>query len=260
MECVKIIQWLEALSPANFAMSWDNVGLLLGRRDKQVKSVLLCVDVDDEVVLKARAENVDMIVSHHPLVFSGLKKITTDDFIGKRVLSLAQADICVYAMHTNFDVMGMADAAAERLKLLDKKVLQVTYEDDIATEGIGRSGKLIQAMSLEELAIFVKESFDVEAVKVFGDKKLQCCEVAVCPGSGKSLVEDVLKAGVDVYITGDIDHHTGIDLVAQGVAVIDAGHYGIEKIFVPYMKDYFNKMMPHVMVMQAEDQTPFWKV
>lgn len=256
--CEDVMQCLEDLSPVSFAEGWDNVGLLLGRREKVVDTVMLCVDVTEQVISQAIQAGVSMIVSHHPLIFSGVKRITNDDVFGTRLIDLIQADICVYAMHTNFDVMGMADAAAERLELLDTEVLQVTYEDEIATEGIGRTGKLKGAMTLEEVAVFTKEAFQVPSVRVFGEPDTLCCEVAVCPGSGKSLIKDVLKSGVDVYITGDIDHHTGIDLVAQGICVIDAGHYGVEKLFVPYIYDYFSKIMPECKVMKAMEEEPYW--
>ena len=256
--CEDVMQCLEDLSPVSFAEDWDNVGLLLGRREKVVDSVMLCVDVTEQVITQAIQAGVSMIVSHHPLIFSGIKRITNDDVFGTRLIDLIQADICVYAMHTNFDVMGMADAAAERLELLDTEVLQVTYEDEIATEGIGRTGKLKGALTLEEVAALTKEAFQVPSVRVFGEPDTLCCEVAVCPGSGKGLVKDVLKSGVDVYITGDIDHHTGIDLVAQGICVIDAGHYGVEKLFVPYIYDYFSKIMPECNVIKAMEEDPYW--
>ncbi|MBQ8816673.1 MAG: Nif3-like dinuclear metal center hexameric protein [Lachnospiraceae bacterium] len=257
LTCEDVIQCLEDLFPVSLAESWDNVGLLVGRREKPARAVMLCVDVTESVISQAIQAGVSMIVSHHPLIFSGMKQITNDNVFGTRLLDLIQADICVYAMHTNFDVMGMADAAAERLRLLDTEVLQVTYEDEIATEGIGRVGKLMGTMTLEEVAALTKEAFEVPHVKVFGDPDTLCCEVAICPGAGKSLVEDVLRTGADVYITGDIDHHTGIDLVAQGVCVIDAGHYGVEKLFVPYLHDIFLKMMPECTVIRAVEKEPF---
>ena len=80
---------------------------------------------------------------------------------------------------------------------------------------------------------------------------------AICPGSGKDFMEDAIKVGADVYITGDISHHAGIDAVAQGLMVIDAGHYGIEKIFIPYMKDFVKKQMPGVKVFTEEIKNPF---
>lgn len=258
LTCDDVIQCLEDLFPPSFAESWDNVGLLIGRREKPIYSVMLCVDVTERVVQQAMQAGVSMIVSHHPLIFSGEKRITNEDYFGTRLLRLIQADICVYAMHTNFDVIGMADAAAERLGLLDTEVLQVTYEDEIATEGIGRAGKLKAAMTLEEVAQLAKEVFEVPNVRVFGAPDTICCEVAVCPGAGKSLVKDVLRTGADVYITGDIDYHTGIDLVAQGVCVVDAGHYGVEKLFVPYVHDCFSKIMPECKVIEAAEEEPFW--
>lgn len=258
LTCDDVIQCLEDLFPPSFAESWDNVGLLIGRREKPIYSVMLCVDVTERVIQQAIQAGVSMIVSHHPLIFSGEKRITNEDYFGTRLLRLIQADICVYAMHTNFDVIGMADAAAERLGLLDTEVLQVTYEDEIATEGIGRAGKLKAAMTLEEVAQLAKEAFEVPSVRVFGAPDTICCEVAVCPGAGKSLVKDVLRTGADVYITGDIDHHTGIDLVAQGVCVVDAGHYGVEKLFVPYVHDCFSKIMPECKVIEAAEEEPFW--
>lgn len=258
LTCEDVIQCLEDLSPAGFAEDWDNVGLLVGRKEKPVYSVMLCVDVTEKVISQAIQAGVSMIVSHHPLIFSGVKRITNENVFGSRLLDLIQSDICVYAMHTNFDVRGMADAAAERLGLLDTEVLQVTYEDEIATEGIGRVGKLKAAMTLEEVALLTKEAFRVPNVRVFGEPDTICCDVAVCPGAGKSMIKDVLRTGVDVYITGDIDHHTGIDLVAQGICIIDAGHYGVEKLFVPYMHDYFSKIMPQCKVLEAAEEEPFW--
>ncbi len=260
LTCEEIMQYLEDLSPKSFAMDWDNVGFMIGRREKTVQTVVLCVDVTEKVISQAIREGADMIVSHHPFIFHGEKRITNEDFFGSRIIDLIQADICVYSMHTNFDVMGMADAAAERLGLLDTKVLQVTYEDEIATEGIGRTGKLKAAMTLEELALFVKEVYQVDQVRVFGSPDTICCDVALCPGGGKSLVGDALRSGADVYITGDIDHHTGLDLVAQGVCAVDPGHYGVEKLFVPYMRDYFLKMMPQCKVIEAEEGEAFWTI
>lgn len=257
LTCEDVIQYLEDLSPTSFAEGWDNVGLLVGRREKQIQALMLCVDVTESVISQAIQMGVSMIISHHPLFFSGEKRITSDHFLGARLIDLIQADICVYAMHTNFDVMGMADAAAERLRLLDTKVLQVTYEDEIATEGIGRVGKLMGTMTLGEVATLTKEAFEVSHVKVFGDPDTLCCEVAICPGAGKSLAKDVLRTDADVYVTGDIDHHTGIDLVAQGVCVIDAGHYGVEKLFVPYLYDYFSKVLPECNVIKAIEKEPF---
>lgn len=257
MKCTDVMKRLEILAPANFAESWDNVGLLAGRSTKDVKKVYLAVDATDEVIEEAIDAEADMLITHHPLIFSPLKSITEENFISRRILRLLQADICYYAMHTNFDVMGMADAAADELNLKNRQVLEVTYEDEISKEGIGRFGRLPNAMTLRECAEYVKEVFDLEAVRVYGDLQEKVEIAAISPGSAKSVVPHALQAGVDVLISGDIDHHMGIDMVAQGVAVIDAGHYGLEKLFVPYMKDYFARNLSEITVEVAQEKSPF---
>lgn len=257
MKCTEVRERLEILSPPKFAESWDNVGLLCGRAGKEIKKVYIAVDATDEVIENAIDAEADLLLTHHPLIFSPLKKVNDENFISRRIVKLLQADMCYYAMHTNFDVMGMADAAADTLALKDRQVLYVTFEDEIAKEGIGRFGRLPEKMTLADCAEYVKKTFQLPAVRVYGELSDVISVVAVSPGSGKSTAQSAVNAGVDVLISGDIDHHLGIDLVAQGVSVIDAGHYGLEKIFVPYMQDYFKKEMPEIAVEIAEEKSPF---
>ena len=215
------------------------------------------MDATDEVIEEAVKLQTDMLITHHPLIFSAMKKIQSDDYIGRRILRLARHDIACYAMHTNFDIMGMADAAADEIGLRKREVLDITYEDDIAKEGIGRRGKLPQIMTLEECAVHVKKCFHLEHVKVFGDPEATVETAAICPGSGKSVVSDAVLAKTDVLITGDIDHHTGIDANAQGLMIIDAGHYGIEKIFIAYIKEYVHRELPEMTVYTHPLVSPF---
>jgi len=257
MKCYEMIEKLETLSPISYAEAWDNIGLLVGRRDKEVNTVYIALDATDDVIEEAVRLKADLLLTHHPLIFKKMSRVNTDDFIGRRVVRLIQSDISYYAMHTNFDVMGMADAAADELKLQNSQVLKVTYEDDISKEGCGRSGKLFKKMSLMECAELVKRTYQVPNVRVFGNLADLVEMVAVMPGSGGSYIKDALKAGVDVMITGDIDHHEGIDAVAQGLNVIDAGHYGIEKLFVPYMMEFLHRELPHIQLYQAQTKEPF---
>ena len=258
MRCQEIIECLEEVSPRSFAESWDNVGLLCGRMEREVKSIYIALDATSEVINAAIAADVDMLLTHHPMIFKPLKKIQGNDFIGERILRLAEHQISYYAMHTNFDVMGMADAVADELSLQDRKVLSVTFEDDISKEGIGRIGVLPQAMNLAQCAQYIKNSCKIEHVKVYGKPTDTVIMAAVCPGSGKSCIEDAIALGADVLITGDIDHHEGIDAVERGLSIIDAGHYGLEKIFVPYMEEYCKRKLPGIQVYAAPVQNPFW--
>lgn len=257
MKCYEIIEKLESLSPTTFAEEWDNVGLLAGRRDKEVRTVYIALDATDEVVGEAVRLGADLLLTHHPLIFRKINRVNTDDFIGRRICELIRNDISYYAMHTNFDVMGMADAAADELSLGDRQVLNVTYEDDISKEGCGRVGKLQKRMSVAELAELVKEKFHVPNVRVFGDMGDVVEMAAVMPGSGGDYIRDALNAGADVMITGDVDHHEGIDAVAQGITVIDAGHYGIEKLFIPYMEEFMKRELPGLQICKAKIREPF---
>lgn len=257
MKCYEIIEKLESLSPTAFAEEWDNIGLLAGRRDKEVGTVYIALDATDDVIDEAVRLGADLLLTHHPLIFKKLSRVNTDDFIGRRVCELIQNDISYYVMHTNFDVMGMADAAADELALKDRQVLNITYEDEISKEGCGRVGKLENCMSVAELARLVKEKFHVPNVRVFGDLGDIVETAAVMPGSGGGYIRDALNAGADVMITGDVDHHEGIDAVAQGIAVIDAGHYGIEKLFIPYMEEFIRRELPGIQVYKAGIKEPF---
>lgn len=202
MKCYEIIDKLEALSPTEFAEEWDNIGLLAGRRDKEVRTVYIALDATDAVIGEAVRLGADLLLTHHPLIFKKMSRVNTDDFIGRRVCELIRNDISYYAMHTNFDVMGMADAAADELSLKDRRVLDVTYEDDISKEGCGRVGELKDSMRVEALAGLVKEKFHVPNVRVFGDLDSPVRTVAVMPGSGGGFIQDALAAGADAMITG----------------------------------------------------------
>ena len=260
MKCNEVIACLERVAPRCFAEKWDNVGLLAGREDKEIKKILLALDPTSDVVEEAVNWKADLLITHHPLIFSGIKSVTTSDFIGKRVFNLIFQDICYYAMHTNFDVMGMADAVADQLELEKCQVLDVTYQDEISKEGIGRMGELSRTMSLEECAKYVKEKCRLSSVKVFGDPEKLIDVVALIPGSGKSYIDLAIKKGAQVVITGDIDHHNGLDAVERGLAVIDAGHYGLEKIFVAYMEEVLRRELPGVQIKKAAEKEPFWTV
>lgn len=257
MKCREIIEKLEQMHPPCLAEDWDNVGLLTGDKEKEVHKVFFAVDATDEVVRRAASWGADMLITHHPMIFSGMKKITGDHFIGRRVIRLIESGISYYAMHTNFDVCGMADLSAEYLKLQDVEVLEVTWENAERKEGLGRVGNLKKPMSLREYGLFVKEQFGLTDVRVYGDLDMQVEKAAICTGSGKSTLPAAKAAGAQVMVTGDIDYHTGIDWPAQGVALIDAGHYGTEYIFMEYMKQELKREFPGLEAESMEVKSPY---
>lgn len=253
MQCKEIIEILEMDYSRSYALSWDNVGLLAGRTDKEVKKIYVAVDATDEVIEAACACKADMLITHHPLIFGGRMKITNEDFIGRRLLKLIREDISYYAMHTNYDVLGMASLSGEKMSLHDTEVLEITEEAD----GIGRIGNFEQEITLESCCEQVKKAFQLEHVKVFGDLTKKVRRAAICPGSGKSVIGVSIEKEADVLITGDIGHHEGIDAAAQGLAIIDAGHYGVEHIFIEDMKQYLIQHFQEMEVIGAPINHPF---
>ena len=233
MKCRDIVTFLDSLAPPVYAESWDNPGLLVGDREKEIHKVFVAVDATDEIIEQAVMERADMLVTHHPLIFSGLKSVNEDDFIGRRVRRLIKEDICYFAMHTNFDVAGdMAGLVAEKLPLENTRILHETAEG----MGLGRIGNLIEPMTACSLAETVKNKLQIADVVLYGDAEGMVKCIAVMPGSGKSEIEKAVMQGADMMITGDIGHHEGIDALAKGMMILDAGHYGLEKVFVEYMQ------------------------
>ncbi len=257
MKCSDVIQALEERWNPSFALEWDNVGLLVGREDKEVNRILVALDASDEAVSQAEDLGADLLITHHPLIFSGIRQVTSGNFIGKRIIRLIQKDICCYAMHTNFDVLGMGRLNEKALGLENTRVLMETCQADGRGEGIGRVGELPGRISLGEFAVKVKNALQIPDVRVYGDPDWMVERAAVSGGSGKGMAEKALACGADVLVTGDIDYHTGIDAAARKLAVIDAGHYGTEYGFIEYMKGELETMFPRLTVEGARICHPY---
>ncbi len=257
MNCRRIIEILQEQSPEHYACSWDNVGLLVGDYEKEVETIYIALDATDETIQQAAGAGADLLLTHHPMIFKGLKKVNSEDFIGRRVIALIKNDISYYAMHTNFDVKGMAELGAQRMELEQCQVLDVTCWHEQEPAGIGTVGELPCEMTVADCAGKVKEAFGVELVKIYGRPDQKIKRAAICPGSGKSVIGKAIAAGAQALITGDIDHHEGIDSAAQGLAIIDAGHYGVEKMFVSYMQEYLEARTSGIQIIPEPPRQPF---
>lgn len=265
MKCSEIIEMLSSLAPEGCACEWDNPGLLAGRSDKEVRKIYIALDATDQVVELAIESGADMLLTHHPLIFKAIKKVNDQNFITRRLVKLIQADISYYAMHTNFDAAPgcMADLAAGRLGLTECVPLEAMGEMEgsqgLVPYGIGKTGYLRKPVTVRSLARQVEESFGLPFAVVYGQELLdtEINKVSVCPGAGGSEIEGAIASGSQVLVTGDISHHQGIDAAARNMAVIDAGHYGLEHIFIPYMADYLAARLGEgVKVIQAPPSWP----
>lgn len=227
-----IIKILEEIAPPAMAEDWDNVGLMLGRRCKAVKKLLLALDITGEVVQLAIAQKADMIITHHPLIFRGLKRVTDNEWQQELLLTLAEKGIAVYSAHTNLDCVssGVNDVLAKKLHLDNVDVLD-------SDNGLGRIG-IVPACSLQEFAAMVKKILRADYVAV-GDAGKQVHKVAVCGGAGSDLISLALLCGADTLVTGDIKYHEAQQAVFSGLNVIDAGHQPTE---MPVMDDLADRL------------------
>ena len=243
--------------PARYACSWDHVGLLVGDRDAEVCRILVALDAGDEAVRLAEEKGCDLIVTHHPLLFHPMERVIEQDVIGCRVRRMIRSGISYFAMHTNFDIVKMADINARDLGLTEPRVLEKMGEDENGVFGFGRVGGLEAPLGLAAFAERVKKVCRLKAVRVYGDPEAVVRRAAVASGSGKSAIPDAIREGADVIVTGDVDYHTAIDSVAGGIAIIDAGHYGTEFCFIDYTVHMLKSMFPEIEVIGQEIRQPY---
>lgn len=225
-----VIQLFELFAPKHLALPDDKIGLQLGTLHKEVKKVMVALDVTLEVVEEAVREQVDLIIAHHAIIYRPLTRLNTDTAEGRLYEMLIKHDIAVYIAHTNLDITegGINDMMAAALNLTHVKILYPTNTNK-KDQGIGRVGKLKVPIHLGLLSEEVKRAFNVPMVRVVGNLERRILKVAVLGGAGGKYVKHALFAGADVLITGDIDYHTAQEAKASGLAIIDPGH-NIEKI------------------------------
>ncbi len=254
MKVKEILGVLDTAYPFAAAEEWDHSGLLVGDPNAEVSKVFVAVDATDEIIEQAAACGAQLLFTHHPLLFHPLSAVVADDFIGRRVLELAKRGMSYIAAHTNYDVIRMGELAAERLSVAVEGPLSESFGE----AGLGFVGTLPAAVSLSAFAADVRKAFGLPSVEVYGDPDKVIERVAMLPGSGRHEYTLGLSQNADVYVTGDMDHHSGIDAVSQGMAVIDAGHYGVEQIFVADAAAMLRTRCAGVEVIEEACRLPQW--
>lgn len=216
---------IEGFAPLSIQEKWDNSGLCIGSPDSRVSSILLGLDCTPELVDEAVECGADMIVTHHPLIFSGLKKISPDDKVGSAVIKAISNGISIYAAHTNADkvLSGVSGAMASRMGLENVEILD---EDGDGT-GLGVVGNLPEPMSAEEVIAMVKSKFSLKAMRTSRPLTEKISRVAVCGGSGGSLIGAAVRSGAQLYVSGDISYHNFF--TEDGFMIMDIGHYEQKK-------------------------------
>lgn len=249
MNVEDIIKKIEDFAPQNLSLEWDNTGFLCGDINRDVHRVLLALDVNLKTISEAIQNKCDMIISHHPMFFKGIKKI---DFLspeGKAVELLIKNDILVFSAHTNMDAAenGINQRLAELFELLDIKVLEPVGEKT----GIGRFGTLKKEMSIEAFSELVKEKLDTPFVKVSGGKNIK--KLAICSGSGAEYFHLAKENGCDALLTSDVKYHNALDAEENGICLIDAGHFPTEKIVCDIFKEILGDLPVEIVISKEKD-------
>lgn len=226
MKIYEIESYFQSLYPAERKCQWDNDGLLIcGDREGEVMRVLTCLDVTFHAIEEAKKLGCDLIVSHHPLIFSPISAINEDTVVGQKIHLLIEAGICLISLHTRFDgaVGGLNDLFGRSLG-----VLPIEHDPLLPEEPyIGGVGRLPEKMTPQAFAESVSRALS-SPVKLYSAGFDVSC-VGYCCGAGKDLVTPVLDAGADVFVGGDIPYHVALDAVEKGMSIVDCGHHASEK-------------------------------
>lgn len=225
-----ITRVLEVWAPPVLQESYDNSGLLVGNPNAKVTKVLVSLDCTEEVVAEAEQEGAEMIVSHHPIIFSGLKSLTGRSYVERTVLRAIKSGIVLYSIHTNLDnvITGVNQELATALGCTSEslEILRLTADED-KNIGAGIIGVLPHPMKWEDFLDGTKKALNASHIKHTKAPKEMVSRIAVCGGSGSFLLCDALANNADVFVTSDFKYHEYFDADGK-ILIVDVGHYESE--------------------------------
>ena len=235
MKIRHLTNYLESIAPLHYQMSYDNSGLLTGHPDQQITGVLIALDCLESIIDEAAEKHCNVVVAHHPILFSGKKRLIGSDYIERTIIKAIKNDIAIYAIHTNLDavlVNGVNTEIAHRLMLSDLKILSPDPMLNVeGTAGAGIIGTLPEPMATRDFLAFLKSSMDLKVIKhtkIIADKVHR---IAICGGAGYFLLEAAKSTNADVYITSDIKYHQFFD-ADESITLVDIGHYESERFTI----------------------------
>lgn len=238
----RVLHWIDSWAPFRFAESWDNCGLQVGDPESGADRLMVALDPGSRVIAEARELGCQCLVTHHPLLLKPILSVRTDAWPGSVIAGALASGISIIAAHTNLD------AAREGTNAQLKRLLELEEtgpldpaalrEEDPRYGGIGLVGSLPRALPLGSLGESLRGSLAGAAVRIVGDLQKPVRRVAVCSGSGGSLIDRALAAGADVFVTGDIKYHDGKWAEESGLAIVDIGHFASEKLVLEPLAAY----------------------
>lgn len=242
MTVKEIYEKLSERIPEHLAEEWDNDGLMCCSDDqKEVERALVTLDVTEDIVDYAVAHGIDLIVSHHPLIFKPLKNVTENSHVSRKVIKLIKNDIAVMSFHTRADKVdgGVNDVLAD--------ILGIKNAVPFGEGDLGRIGMLTEELNMEDFSYLLKGLLDCDGVKV-ADALIPVQKVAVVGGDGKSYVSAALKAGADTFVSGRIGYNVMAEAGEMGINLIEAGHFFTEQPITQFFQQQLNNLDPDMYI------------
>lgn len=246
---------IEEFAPKSLQESYDNAGLQVGNPDMQVSAILLCLDVTEEILREAEKRECNMIVSHHPLIFKGIKSLTGQTPEQRIVMEALKKNISIYSAHTNLDSAfeGVSYEMAHCLNL--RNIRPLCPREEGAKEGLGVVGLTASPVPRLEFLRNVKETFNVSDLRYSAQSPhLVVRTVALCGGSGASFIKDAINAKADIYISGDIKYHD-FTTYSSEIILADIGHYESELCSRGILSRIIREAFPDCLVYFSETDT-----
>jgi dinuclear metal center YbgI/SA1388 family protein len=251
-----ITAFLRTLAPLELAEEWDNVGLLVGDTDTQVERVMTCLTLTPDVAREAVAEHAHLVVTHHPLLFKAVKRLTNQSLEGRTLLSLIAAGVSVYSAHTAFD--SAADGINARLAAsLGLQAVQPLrpVADNLSAGGSGRWGQLPGPLLFAEFLTLVKRQLGVSHLQYVAGAQPHVRTVGVACGSAAEFTPDALRASCDVLLTGEARFHACLEARDSGLALVLPGHYATERPGVEELARTLSRQFPQLSVWASRSES-----
>ena len=253
MKIRDVVSAIEEFAPLRLQDSYDNSGLIVGRYDDEVHGVLLAVDVTEEVIAEAQREGCDLIITHHPIIFTPLKRLNSSTYVERCVEQAIRYGIALYACHTNLDSTfeGMSWRVGSMIGLENMSVLEPRPNEP--NVGYGIVGELAAGVEPTQFMRHVGELFGVGAIRHSDIPCEEFCirRVAVCTGSGRSLIHEALRSGADAYITADLRYNDFM-MGENSMILVDIGHFESEFCAINIINDVLSKKMCNFAVRKSE--------
>ncbi len=258
----EVVKAVEEIAPLRLQEDWDSSGLTIAFGEKEIGRILTCLEINEEVMEECLQTEADMIVTHHPFIFTGLKAVDSETPEGRMVIEAVKNEICVYSCHTPFDKApgGNNDSAAGRLGLTSVKNLRgeplkglSAMEERRDPADIGRTGRFREPVTFREAIERVLEAFEISLrqIRATGCLDKKVTRVGICTGAGAELITMAAEAGCELFITGDVKYHQARMAEDMGMCLIDAGHYGTEKFFGEDMRGLLDEKFGGVIQVAA---------